>query len=174
MSSEYNISDLIQFHNAIDEFNYNLTVDWAIDLIQNGFETENVFMLASFSKPVVAIEIKPYISAVLDDLNLEEKEGERALFAYIEYHLRKIISDDSIKRNLNFLFEFYLTNNNLNDEDKFGLMPFYLLYHGWTELEDTGYNYYFEGADIDNIADVVKEQAKIWIKKHINGIKDVN
>ena len=46
-------------------------------------------------------------------------------------------------------------------------MPFYLLYHGWDELEQIGENYYFEGANLNNIEEVIKEQAQIWIDKYI-------
>lgn len=53
------------------------------------------------------------------------------------------------------------------------LMPFYLLYHAWDELEQIGENYYFEGADLDNIEEVIKEQAKEWIEVYVNG-KGIN
>tara|TARA_R110002073_G_scaffold108336_3_gene243375 strand:- start:47604 stop:48212 length:609 start_codon:yes stop_codon:yes gene_type:complete len=171
MSSEYNISDLIQFHNAIDDFNYNLTVDWAIDLIRNGLETDNVFMLASFTKPVDKAEVKPYLSAVLKDLSLEEKEGKEATFEFTHYHMHKILGDDAIRRNLDVLYELFLENDSFNDDDKFGLTPFYFLHYAWSELEDIGCNFYFEGATLDNIEEVIKEQASIWIDKYIHGIK---
>ena len=48
------------------------------------------------------------------------------------------------------------------------LMPFYLLYHGWDQLEEIGVNYYFEGAELDNIKELIKEQAKIWIHEYVS------
>ena len=173
MTNKENIAELIQYHNGIEKFNYNLAVDWAIDLIQNGLETDNVYMLASFTKPVEAVEIKPYVSAVLNDLNLEEKEGDKATYAYIHYHLRKILSDDSIRGNLGKIYQIFLDENCFDIDNEYGLIPFYKLYHGWCELEEIGVNYYFEGANLDNIEEVIKEQAKIWIDKNIHGIEDV-
>ena len=72
MINRQNISSLIRFHNGIEQFNYDLTVDWAIDLLKSGIETDNIFMLASFSKPVNSDEVKPYLSAVLNDLKIDK------------------------------------------------------------------------------------------------------
>lgn len=165
MINRENISKLVQYHNGIEHFNYDLTVDWAIDLIQKGVETDNIFMLASFSKPVDSREIKPYVSAVLRDLNLEEGEGDEAIIALINFYLNEILSDNSIREYLTFLYDLFIQKDGMYNNDKFGLMPFYLLYHGWRELEDIGANFYFEGADLNNIEEVIKEQARIWIDK---------
>ncbi len=168
MTITQDISKLIQAHMALDQFEYDVTVDWAIDLIKQGKETENILMLASFSKPVDAIEIRPYVNAVLSDLDLEEKKGDDAVLCKIRYHLIEIINDNGIRKNLNLLYKLFLDIDCFNNDDKYGLMPFYLIYHGWDELESIGANYYFEGADLDNIEEVIKEQAQIWIDKFIN------
>jgi hypothetical protein len=165
------ISKLVPYHHGIEHFNSDLTVDWAIDLIESGIETDNVLMLASFSKPVDSVEIRPYVSAVLADLDLEEKEGGEAIFALIEHYLSRIIIGDSIRGYLTLLYDLFLEKDGFNNNDNFGLMPFYLLYHGWSELEDVGVNYYFEGANLDNIEDVTKGQAQIWIDKFIHGVE---
>lgn len=172
ITNKENISELIQFHEGVEDFNYNLAVDWAIELIQNGLKTDNVFMLASFSKPVDLVEIKPYISAVLSDLELEEKQGQEAIDEYIHYYLKKTISNDSIRNSLNKLYELYLKEEFGRERNtNHGLEPFYLLYHGWSQLEDTGYNYYFNCNDIDGVKEIFKEQAKIWIDKYIRGLE---
>lgn len=161
MNSSLNISKLIQCHKGISNFNYDITVDWALELLNSGVETENVFMLASFSKPVDSREIKPYVSAVLNELKLSEKEGNEAIISKINYHLAEIIQDKSIRNNLKFLYEICLDNNY-----GFGLMKFYLLYHGWDELDEMGVNFYYDGADKSNIEKIIKEEAKNWLDKY--------
>ena len=47
---------------------------------------------------------------------------------------------------------------------------FYLLYYGWSDLEEIGYNFHYEGATLENIEEILKEQAKIWIDKYVHGI----
>lgn len=158
-------TEILQWHNGIEYFDYDLAIDWAVELIQNGIESENVLIVASFSKPVDREEIKPYISGALQELNLTEKYGNYSITANAHYHLDQILNDYKIRENLNELHRLCLSAGY-----KKGLMPFYLLHHGWCELEEIGVNYCFEGADLDNIEIVIKKQAQIWIDKYIHGI----
>lgn len=159
---------ILQWHNGIEHFDYNPSIDWAIELIQNGLDSENILIVASFSKPVDKHEIKPYISGALKELNLIEKYGEYSIIANTHYYLDQILNDFEIRKNLTKIYHLCL---NANYEKR--LMPFYLLYHGWDELEQIGANYYFEGANLDNMEEVIKEQAQIWIDKYIHGKDEV-
>jgi hypothetical protein len=161
MNTSQNIFKLIQSHKGFSSFNYDLTVDWAIELLNNDIESENIYMLASFSKPVDSIEIKPYVSAVLRDLELPEKEGKEAIISKIEYHLAEITQNNPIRRNLRELYEISLENNY-----GFGLGKFYLLYHAWIELDEMEVNFYYDGADKSNIEDIIKAEAEIWASEH--------
>ena len=60
-------TELLQWHKAIEHFDYNPAVDWAIELIRNGVTSENVLIVASFSKPVDREEIRPYIAGALKE-----------------------------------------------------------------------------------------------------------
>ncbi len=163
MTNRQDISKLIQSHKAIDYFDYDLAVDWAVNLIKQGKETDNVLMLASFSKPVDSLEIRPYVTAVLSDLKLKELEGREAVIAKAHYHLTEILDDNLTRENLRFLYQLCLDN-----DYEFGLMNFYLLYHGWHELEDIGVNYYYDDANLENIEEVLKKEAILWIEEYID------
>lgn len=168
MKDRYNSYDkftLIQYHNGIEQFNYDIVVDWAMELLDKGNESENVLILASFSKPVDSYEIKPYLSSVLREFQIEDKTGDEAVLALIKFHLNEIVNNIAIKENLYAIYDIFLEKDYLN-EDKYGLMPFYLLYHGWEGLLSIGINCYFEGADLDNIRDVLRQQAEIWLEKN--------
>ena len=160
---------LIPYHDGIEHFNYDLTVDWALELIKDGVETENLLILASFSKPADASDIRPYVSAALADLDIEEKKGNDAVFALINHYLNDILQDRLLRENLNKLYNLFLDKDSFRHDDMFGLMSFYLLYHGWRQLEDIGENCYFEGADLNNIDTVIKAQAQVWIDQHFGG-----
>lgn len=164
MTNHDKYTELLLWHNGIENFDYAPVIVWAIELLKKGIETENVLILASFSKPVEREEIKPYITAALKELNLKEKYGDYSLVANAHYYLDQILNDYEIRHNLTKLYNLCL-NSGMNQS----LMPFYLLYHGWDELEQIGENYYFEGADLDNIEEVIKEQAKEWIEVYVNG-----
>ncbi len=169
MGKKQDISDIIQYHNGIEFFNYDLCIDWAIDLIDKSIENDNILMLASFSKPVNSIEIKPYLSAVLADLELEEEIGDEAIIALIHYYLSHILNNHLIRDYLHKVYDLFIEKDYLNGHDKFKLMPFYLLYHGWSQVEDIGENFYYHGADLDNIEEVIKEESQIWVDEFIKG-----
>ncbi|XLS27660.1 hypothetical protein ACJD0Z_10675 [Flavobacteriaceae bacterium M23B6Z8] len=164
MKDKQEIQRLVQSHKALEPFDYKIAVDWAIELIREGKETDNVLMLASFSEPIERHEISPYISAVLNDFGLEELEFDDALIAQTHFLLTKILRNEAIRENLQSLSQVCINN----DYDK-RIMDFYLLYHGWWELEDIGANYYYDGADLNNIESILKLEAKIWIDKYIHG-----
>lgn len=154
---------LIQCHLSIDYFDYDFAVDWAIDLIRQGKETENILMLASFSKPVDSNEIRSYVSAVLDDLKLEEKHGEAAITSKIYFELAEILNGISIRKNLESLYKLCLAYDH-----NYGLSPFYFLYYAWLELVEIRVNFYYEGANLENIEALLKKEASDWIDKFSN------
>jgi hypothetical protein len=156
---------LIQNHFGIDPFDYEIAVDWALELINNGIESESIWMLASFSKPVYSLDIQPYISTVLNDLNLDEKKGEEAIFGYIHYVILQISSKTRLRENLKRLSDLYL-----ECDEKLDLIAFYLLSHGWCELEDIGENFYYQDVGLYDIEDACLKEANLWIDEHINGI----
>lgn len=168
MIDQKRYTELLQWHNGIEYFDYDNAIDWAIELIKSGKESENILIVASFSKPVDREEIKPYITGALKELNLIEKYGDYALIANAHYHLEQILIDYKIRLNLRRLYRICV-----NADMDHRLMPFYLLYSGWSELEEIGVNYYFEGADLDNIEEVTKDQARIWIDKYVHGIETI-
>lgn len=164
MNDKQEIQKLVQSHKTLEPFDYKIAVDWAIGLIQEGKETDNVLMLASFSEPIERYEISPYISAVLNDFGLKELECDDVLIAQTHFLLIKILRNEATRENLHSLSQVCINS----DYDK-RIMDFYLLYHGWRELEDIGANYYYCHADLNNIETILKLEAILWIDKYIHG-----
>lgn len=156
-------TDLLQWHIGVELFDYNPVIEWSIHMLQKGIETENMLILASFSKPVDREEIKPYVSGVLKDLKLEEKIGKYSIVSNCYYHVQQIIDDYDKRKNLSSLYSIHLENNYPDYTN-----PFYLLYHGWSDLESEGFNYYYDGANLNNIESVVKLESQKFIAKYID------
>lgn len=155
-----NLTELLQCHLAIELFDYDIAIDWSHNLMAIGIESENILILASFSKPVDPFEIRPYVTAALADLHLPEFTGTRAKLRKARYHLKEIINEHSVRNQLKQLADLCVKT-----EYKYGLITFYLLYHGWNELDDIGVNLYYKGATISNIDQIVKKEANDWVKQ---------
>lgn len=155
-----NLTELIQCHLAIESFDYDIAIDWSLNLITNGIESENILILSSFSKPANLFEIRPYVSAALADHNFPEFTGITGKLHKARYHLIEIINDLLVRKQLKQLADLCVKL-----EYKYGLVPFYLLYHGWNELDDIGVNLYYEGATTSNIDQIVKKEANDWVRQ---------
>jgi len=44
-----------------------------------------------------------------------------------------------------------------------------MLCHAWSCLEEIGYSHYYEGATIENIQSILRQQAQLWIDKYVHG-----
>lgn len=155
--------DLIKWHHAIELFDYNSTVDWAIELIEKGIETESVLIIASFSKPVDRYEIKSYVSSALKELNIEEKYGAYSIVANAHYYLESILAKSQVRKSLSSLYKLSLSSN------QFELVVFDMLDHAWSCLEEIGHSPYYREATIENIESIIMEQAQLWIDKYVDG-----
>ena len=153
---------LIRSYKQNQYFDYNLAVNWAYQLMESGIESETIYMLASFTKPVNSNEVIPYISAVLKELNITEKVGDDATLSEISYYLSEIVCDRKVRINLGHVYRIALDTN-----CAFGLEPFYMLYYAWDELEELGVNYYYGGANKANIESLLKEEAQKWLNEHV-------
>ena len=156
-------TDYIQCHRAVVSFNYDLSVDWARELLVNGIETENILILASFQKPTDSIEIKNYVSAVLVDLQVKEKTGDAAELTHIHYLVRFLSKGENLRENLSKIRDLYWEY----EIDKLDINKFYNLHHAWSDLEFDNFNSYSKEVTKKNIGSFIKKEAKLWIKKFI-------
>lgn len=158
------LTRLIQSHKGFEPFNYDICIDWAIYLLENEIESNNIAMLASFSKPTNAWEIKPYVQSVLKEFNLEEFEGEKATKAKAYYYVWSILNNDGDL----ILHLDNLRNFCIHSDYEDSIYPFYLLMYSWEDLEDLGMSCHYEGVTYNNFNDTVLKEAKIWMENFEN------
>lgn len=160
LKEKSNLTRLIQTHKGFQPFNYDICIDWAISLLEKEVKSNNVVMLASFSKPANAWEIRPYIQAVLKEFNLEEFEGEKATKATIYYYVWSILNNyGDLISNLDHLRNFCTY---LDYEDS--IYPFYFLRYSWEDLEEFGLSFHYKDVTYNNFNDTVLKEAKIWME----------
>ena len=149
------------WHKAIDKFDYQLAVDWAIDCIRNGIESENLFIVAGFSPPYDREEMAHYLSATLRDLNLNEKYNTYSDKAYAHFLIQEITQQRNLRKNILELYNLSLSI----ESESLNLETFYLYYHSWESLEYGEYSYsYLEGLELHNIESKLIEYANQWLE----------
>lgn len=133
--STYLILTYKEFKNS---FLYDNVIDWAVEMLEYGYETENLMILAAISKPTNSFECKLYLQKALEELNLRTIEGADANIAVQWVLLNKIARGEKVRSNL-----ILLTNELGYDVDE-PIYDFQLLSWAWTELEYDSHQYYID------------------------------
>ncbi len=147
----------------IQQVDTNESIDWAIEMIELGFESPTLFMLASFNKPTNYFEVINYVKDTINELGLKMKSGDDAILSYASYYILQIAKGQRVRENLTDLYRFC----QMRDYEEL-VYDFYLLYWAWTDLEydDTHNNHYWDGARKDNVEKIVIDESRKWIEKN--------
>ena len=146
----------ILVHSEIPDFKTDDCIDWAIDMLKLGYDTENLRILAGISKHTYHDEIDQYLKATLTELGPTEIQGDEGIQIYCTCLVKNIIKGTKIKESLRDIYECCIAN----DMER-SIFDFWLLYWAWQDL-DYGMEYqrYWDGADKNNIEQIVVETAK--------------
>lgn len=136
-------------------------INWAIEMMQAGYEADSLYELAGTSAPFNQFELQSLTNQVLKDLELDYSDKNKALIDYVYFLL---------KENLNNKNNYYRVLREFRDiyyefdmDSEYQVLA--LLY--WAK-EDLLYNevqHYWNGADRSNIDKIIKEQFEIYINK---------
>ncbi|MDB5285384.1 MAG: hypothetical protein JWR05_333 [Mucilaginibacter sp.] len=150
-------------YQEVPNFDTDSCVDWAIEMIGLGHDSENVIMLAGLSKPTNYFETIAYLNNALAELGLKPKTGEDGIISYSAYIISNIADGKDVKSNLNSV-------DNLCSKLEIDsvIYDFSLLWWAWADLDydKNAYPTYWENANIDNIEQLVIELAKAWLKEN--------
>lgn len=155
------LTDYILSYKTSNIFNTDLIEEWTIGLINLGYESDSIFMLASFSKPIDYYEIETYLKKVFIELQLEEKNKLEADNSFLKYHINQMANSKKIRANLRLVMDFFYSH----ESDEL-IRDFYLLYYAWEDLEDYGENNYYDNVNLETIESVVIEKAILWIEQN--------
>lgn len=148
-----------------DEFDYNLVVDWACDMLLYGYETEHLLLLAATTKPTTAFESELYLDNAVEELGLNFIYGEKALISYTWTYVSELSKGAAIKTNLSIIDRTYMANM-----DRTLISDFTSLSYAWDCYRDDDADFYipryWEGATKDNLEDTTISYAKEWLEKY--------
>lgn len=136
--------------------------DWALEMMEAGFETEHLIQLAGLSAEVNHFQLEEIIKNALKELSLDAMPEEEIVYGYVYYLIDQALrSMMSIKLVLGVLRDLCRDR----DYDK-ELFNFYLLAFARQDLEEAGEQFYWDGANADNIDTIINAEFLEWKSKY--------
>lgn len=126
-------------------------VDWSIEMLNCGFETEYLVILAGMSDPFDYFEMESLTTKVLNELGLDYSNKLQTIWNYVKY-LIQLYYDGEIESIdvLNEVKDLYIQL----DYGK-SLRRFYFLYYAKTDLMIDEIQWYIDGVDRSNIDETI-------------------
>lgn len=155
--STYRILMKKAFNEDIDES----WVEWALEMMEAGYESDNLYILAGITKPYNQFELQELTNKVIADLNLDTNDKSLTIRNYVYYILTTTINKPN-----KYLFTLREVKDiciGLDMDSEY--MDFYLLYFAKDDLNESENQWYWDGADRDNIDVIIKEKFQEYIDK---------
>ena len=158
--STYKILKEKAFNSDIDES----WVDWAIEMMQEGYEADSLYQLAGISKPYNQFELQDLTNRVLKDLNFDYSDIRKILKDYVYFLITSNL--DKPENYYKTLKEFRDIYYELDMDSEYQDLA--LLYWAKDDLIYDDYQHYWDGANRTNIDAIIKEQFELLKEKFEN------
>jgi len=149
----------ILYYNATGYFADEAWVQWAIDMLEAGYDTEHLRILAGETPPYSHWHLQPLTAKVFKELGIDTSDIAGITHNYICYIISGALSGKkSYGSVLDILHE-------LSYEEE-GLHDFYMLYYAMQDLKHDTVQWYWHGATRENIADIIRIKFEEWLQQH--------
>jgi hypothetical protein len=136
--------------------------DWALEMMEAGFETENIVLLEGVSLHLNRFQLEDIINKALKEISLDSMSNDEMVYGYAYYLIDQALNSRmSTKVVLGTLRDLCRDRDYDND-----LYNFYSLSYAQQELDETGEQYYWEGTNSDNIDMIIDSEFKKWKSKY--------
>jgi hypothetical protein len=151
--STYKIIKEKAFNSDIDQ----CWVDWAIEMIEAGYEAESLYQLAGAIKPYNQFELQVLTTQVLKDLQLDYSDKRKALKNYVYFLITSNL--DKPENYYKVLREFRDIYYELDMDSEYQDLA--LLYWAKDDLLYAHYQHYWDGGNRENIDSIIKERFEL-------------
>ncbi len=153
--STYKILKAKAFNENIDE----TWVDWALEMMEAGYQSDNLYMLAGETKPFNQFELHELTKKVLEDLGFDYSDKDAVLKNYVYYLIANSV--DHPETYYKTLRELKNICQDLDLDTAY--MDFYLLYYAKDDLTVDEVQWYWDGANRENIDQIIQERFRKWM-----------
>ena len=129
-------------------------IDWAVEMLVEGFTSESLLLLAGQNKDADPFELQKLGYNALDELGLDYSDEEKVIDDYVCYLIEKAISGkQSYTSVLGILKKLYVESHYSYSS----LHEFYALYLAQEDLKSEQHQYYWDHANRENIDQIIKD-----------------
>ncbi len=136
-------------------------IDWAIEMMQAGYESVNLYELAGTARPYNQFELQELTNKVFRELSLDYSDKTKALKNYVYFLLTTNI--DKPEKYNRVLREFRDIYYELDADTEYQDLA--LLYWAKDDLIYSEFQHYWDGADRTNIDKIIRETFEKYIAK---------
>ena len=151
--STYKILKEKVFNSDIDES----WVDWAIEMMEAGYEADSLYQLAGTLKPYNQFELQVLTTQVLKDLRLDYSDKSKALKNYVYFLIT--LNLDKSENYYKVLREFRDIYYELDMGSEYQDLA--LLYWAKDDLLYAEYQHYWDGANRENIDTIIRDKFEL-------------
>lgn len=153
--STYKIVKAKAFNESIDES----WIDWALEMIEAGYQSDNLYMLAGETKPFNQFELGELTANVLKDLGFSYADKDAVLKNYVYCLITKSVDNPETYFKVLRELKDICQDSDMNA----AYMDFYLLYFAKDDLAVDEVQWYWDGANRQNIDQIIQERFRKWM-----------
>ena len=133
-------------------------VDWAVDMLMAGYDTEHLAILAGESEPFNQFEMQELTDKVLAELQLDYSDKDLTIKNYVCYLIDKSLDGELD----NFKVLDILKDICIELDYEIYLYDFYSLYFAKEDLSHSENQWYWDGATRENIDRIITDYFRTW------------
>ncbi|MGD9632409.1 MAG: hypothetical protein AB7G28_02145 [Pirellulales bacterium] len=135
-------------------------VDWAVGLIEEGHAEDFVLRLAGMLPPYNHFEIKDLRDKALAELRIDALPSDEAVTKYVVEILQLALSGGAnLVESLALVKELCIANGYQKN-----IMDFYLLFFAYEDLQSYDTQWYWDGAEGQNIQSIIRDRATAFLE----------
>lgn len=135
-------------------------VDWAVQMLLDGFDSDSLRILAGESEPFSYYELRPLFERCLRELKIPlPKDQQDALVHLIPLKLKSYLRGEADYRECIRELKQYYDYTEVTS----GMQTLYLLNWAASDLEYEEYSHYWDGATRENIDQIIRTEVEKWL-----------
>ncbi|MEM8612867.1 MAG: hypothetical protein AAGF93_12685 [Cyanobacteria bacterium P01_H01_bin.105] len=139
-------------------------VQWAVDTLCVGKDSPSLRILAGLTPPFYSFEVQEYATKALKELGIQIPTPKNAISVYAWYLINDILTDPACMQDRLLALGDLCT---VEDYPK-DIYDFYLLRWAFADLQNSEVQFYWDGADRNNIQEIVLTRCREWLVEHEN------